>query len=46
LLELRSASYATADITIDTSESSVEEVVERIVQHLGFITAGTGESGR
>jgi shikimate kinase len=46
LLELRAGSYATADLSIDTSESPVEEVVEQIVRHIGFTGARTGERGR
>lgn len=34
LLEQRAAAYAQADLSIDTSEAGVEEIVDRIVRHL------------
>jgi shikimate kinase len=34
LLQQRAAAYAQADLSIDTSEAGVEEIVDRIVRHL------------
>ena len=35
LLSQRAAAYAQADVTIDTSTLSVDQIVDRIVEHLG-----------
>ena len=45
LLEMRAASYARADLSIDTSTSNVEEVVDQIVRHLCLKPVGTRETG-
>src|SRR3990172_7504766 len=45
LLEMRAAAYARADLSIDTSTSNVEEVVDQIVRHLCLRPVGTRETG-
>jgi len=45
LLEMRAAAYARADLSIDTSTSNVEEVVDQIVRHLCLKPVGTRETG-
>jgi len=45
LLEMRAAAYARADLSIDTSTSNVEEVVDQIVRHLCLRPDGTRETG-
>jgi hypothetical protein len=42
---MRAAAYARADLSIDTSTSNVEEVVDRIVRHLCLKPVGTRETG-
>ena len=46
LLEQRASAYAQADLSVETSDSDVEEVVDRIVRHFRLEPVGTIGTGR
>lgn len=46
LLAQRAPAYAQADLSVETSESSVEEIVERIVRHFRLEPVGASGTGR
>ena len=46
LLDQRASAYAQADLSVETSDSSVEEIVDRIVGHLRQEPARTGDPAR
>ena len=46
LLAQRAAAYAEADLSVETSNSDVEEIVDRIVQHFRLEPAGTSGTER
>lgn len=45
LLEQRASAYAQADLSVETSDSSVKEIVDRIVGHLRLEPARTCDAG-
>ena len=46
LLEQRASAYAQADLTIDTSATGVEEIVDRIIHHLDLEATASVDTGR
>lgn len=46
LMEQRGHAYAQADLFIETSGGDVEEIVDRIVQHVSLEAAGSVDTGR
>ncbi len=46
LLEQRANAYAEADLSVETSNSDVEEIVDRIVQHFRLEPVGTSDTRR
>ncbi|MDD5559845.1 shikimate kinase [Candidatus Methylomirabilis sp.] len=46
LLLQRGPAYSQADLSIETSGTDVEEIVDRIVQHVGLEAAGSVDTGR